>query len=157
EAEHVVISNMPAGTYNIVVDAYSTGGTPPGPSGPYTIEVSGSGLIVGASPTPTSTQTPSISGAITYGNAIVAGGTPTPRLVRNVTLQSTAGSPSVGPVITGTPGTYALTGFGATSYTIKPSKPGGANTAITSADAARVAQGVAGSVPFVSQNQRFAS
>ncbi len=33
-AEHVVISNMPAGTYNVVVDAYSTGGTPPGPSGP---------------------------------------------------------------------------------------------------------------------------
>src|ERR1043166_4252279 len=99
--------------------------------------------------------TPSISGVITYGNAI--GNPPPPRLVRNVTVQSTAGSPAVGPVITGTPGAYTLTGFGATSYTIKPSKPGGANTAITSADAARTAQGVAGSVPFVSQNQRFAA
>jgi hypothetical protein len=121
-------------------------------------------------PTPTSTgtptgtatntptpggATPSISGVITYGNAI--GNPPPPRLVRNVTVQSTAGSPAVGPVITGTPGAYTLTGFGATSYTIKPSKPGGANTAITSADAARTAQGVAGSVPFVSQNQRFAA
>jgi hypothetical protein len=110
-----------------------------------------------ATTTPTGSGTPSIGGVVTYGNAIVAGATPTPRLVRNVTVQSTAGSPMVGPVITGTPGTYTLTGFGATSYTIKPSKPGGANTAITSADAARVAQGVAGSVPFVSQNQRFAA
>ena len=101
--------------------------------------------------TPTATATPggaSISGTITYGNPI--GNPPPPRFVRNVTVQSTVGSPMVGPVITGTPGTYSLTGFGATSYTIKPSKPGGANTAITSADAARVAQGVAGSVPFVS-------
>src|ERR1043166_1537082 len=115
-----------------------------------------------STPTNTPTNTPmpgagSISGTITYGNAIVAGATPTPRPVRNVTVQSTAGSPMVGPVITGTPGTYTLTGFGATSYTIKPSKPGGGNTAITSADAARVAQGVSGTVPFVSQNQRFAS
>src|SRR5262249_33915639 len=97
----------------------------------------------------------SISGTITYGNAIR--NPPPPRLVRNVTVQSTAGSPMVGPVITGTPGTYTLTGFGSGSYTIKPSKPSGANTAITSADAARVAQGVSGSVPFVSQNQRFAA
>ena len=52
------------------------------------------------------------------------------------------GSPPVGPVITGTPGTYVLTGFGAGSYTIKPTKPGGVNGAITSNDAARVAQGV---------------
>jgi hypothetical protein len=99
----------------------------------------------------------SIGGTVTYGNAIAAGATPTPRLVRNVTVQSTSGTPMVGPVITGTPGTYTLTGFGATAYTIKPTKPGGANTAITSADAARVAQGVSGTVPFVSQNQRFAS
>jgi hypothetical protein len=105
--------------------------------------------------TPTPSNTPSISGVITYGNAI--NNPPPPRFIRNVTVQSTAGSPAVGPVITGTPGAYTLTGFGATSYTIKPTKPGGANTAITSADAARVAQGVAGSVPFVSQNQRFAA
>ena len=105
--------------------------------------------------TPTPADTPSISGVITYGNPI--GNPPPPRFVRNVSVASTSGMPTVGPVITGTPGTYTLSGFGATSYTIKPTKPGGANTAITSADAARVAQGVAGSVPFVSQNQRFAS
>jgi hypothetical protein len=97
----------------------------------------------------------SISGTVTYGNAI--GNPVPPRFVKNVSFSSTAGSPSVGPVITGTPGTYTLTGFGAGSYTIKPTKPFGPNGAITSNDAARVAQGVSGAVPFVSQNQRFVS
>jgi uncharacterized delta-60 repeat protein len=105
--------------------------------------------------TPTPGETPSISGTITYGNAI---GNPAPsRFVKNVSVASTAGSPAVGPVITGTPGTYVLTGLGAGSYTIRPTKPGGPNAAINSFDAARVAQGVTGSVPFVSQNQRFTS
>jgi len=105
--------------------------------------------------TPTHTQTPSISGSITYGNAI--GAPAPPRFVKNVSVASTAGSPAVGPVITGTPGTYTLTGFGSGSYTIKPSKTGGANSAISSFDAARAAQGSTGAVPFVSQNQRFAA
>lgn len=96
-----------------------------------------------------------ISGTITYGNAI--GAPAPPRFVKNVSVASTAGSPSVGPVITGTPGTYSLTGFGSGSYTIKPTKPGGPNASINSFDAARVAQGVAGVAPFVSQNQRFAA
>jgi hypothetical protein len=95
------------------------------------------------------------SGTITYGNAV--GNPPAPRFVKNVSVASISGTPSVGPVITGTPGTYALSGFGAGSYTIKPSKPGGANGAITSNDAARISQGVSGAVPFVSQNQRFAA
>ncbi|MBK8465325.1 MAG: hypothetical protein IPL32_05795 [Chloracidobacterium sp.] len=98
---------------------------------------------------------PMISGTISYGNAI--GNPAPPRYVKDVSLSSTAGAPAVGPVITGTPGTYMLTGFGAGSYTIKPTKPGGPNVAITSNDAARVAQGVSGAVPFVSQNQRFAA
>ncbi len=99
--------------------------------------------------------TGTISGTITYGNAI--GNPAPPRFVKNVSVASTVGSPAVGPVITGTPGTYALTGFGAGSYTIKPTKPGGATTAITSNDAARVAQGVSSAIPFISQNQRFAA
>ena len=145
-AENVVISNMPAGTYNIVVDGYSTGGSPPGPSGPYTLAVTGTGIIAGGT---------SISGSILYGNAI--GNPVPPRFVKNVSVASTVGSPAVGPVVTGTPGTYALAGFGAGGYTITPSKTGGPNGSITSNDAARVAQGVSGSVPFVSQNQRFVS
>ena len=109
-----------------------------------------------ATDTPTATPTAAaISGTVTYGNAI--GNPVPPRFVKNVSLSSTSGSPSVGPVITGTPGTYTLTGFGAGSYTIKPSKPGGSNGAITSNDAARVAQGVSGAVDFASQNQRFAA
>ena len=67
-AEHVTISNMPAGTYNIVVDGYSTGGTPPGPSGPYTLAVTGTGTIgTGATPTaspsPTNTATATPTGS----------------------------------------------------------------------------------------------
>ncbi|MFN0276964.1 MAG: choice-of-anchor Q domain-containing protein [Pyrinomonadaceae bacterium] len=96
-----------------------------------------------------------LSGTITYGNAI--GNPAAPRLVKNVSVASTAGSPAVGPVITGTPGTYTLTGFGSGSYTIKPTKTGGPNGSITSFDAARAAQGATGGVPFVSQNQRFAA
>ena len=106
--------------------------------------------------TPTPSDTPSISGTITYGNSLSVT-PPAPRFVKNVSVASTFGSPAVGPIITGTPGTYTLTGFGSGSYTIKPTKPGGVNGAITSNDAARVAQGVSGSVPFVSLNQKFAS
>ncbi len=38
-AESVTITTMPAGSYHIVVDGYSTGGTPPGPSDTYTLAV----------------------------------------------------------------------------------------------------------------------
>ena len=102
--------------------------------------------------TPTGAATPSVSGVITYGNAI--GNPVPPRFVKNVSVAGT-GTPPVGPVITGLNGQYTLTGFGSGPYTIRATKPGGPNGAITSNDAARVAQGVAGSVPFVSQNQRF--
>ena len=95
----------------------------------------------------------SVAGTITYGNPI--GNPVPPRFVRNVSVASTVGSPAVGPVLTGVPGTYSLTGFGAGAYTIRPTKTGGPNTAVSSNDAARVAQGVSGSVPFVTQNQRF--
>ncbi|MBK8467293.1 MAG: hypothetical protein IPL32_15860 [Chloracidobacterium sp.] len=85
---------------------------------------------------------PGISGTITYGNAI---GTPAPRFVSNVTITG-AGSPTVIST-TAAPGAnagqYALSGFGAGSYTITPTKTGGAN-GITSFDAARIAQHVAG-------------
>ena len=84
----------------------------------------------------------SISGTVTYGNAMPAD----TRFVSNV-LISGAGSPNVstttaapGPIA----GTYTLTGFGSGSYTVTPSKTGGVNN-ISSFDAARVAQHVAGS------------
>lgn len=117
----------------------------------------GADETVGPTPTntPTPADTPSISGTITYGNAI--GNPVPPRFVKNVSVASTVGVIPVGPVITGTPGTYTLTGFGVGSYVIKPTKPGGSTTAITSNDAARIAQGVSGAQPFVSNNQRFAA
>jgi hypothetical protein len=93
-------------------------------------------------PTPSPTPPPAISGSITYGNAI---GAPTPRFVSNVVVTG-VGSPEV-TTSTGAPGPtagqYILTGFGAGSYTVTPTKTGGSN-GITSFDAARIAQHVAG-------------
>jgi len=152
EAEHVTISNMPAGTYNIVVDAYSTGGAPPGPSGPYSIAITGSGTIVGGA-TPTATPTPggdSISGTVTYGNA-----SGPPKFISNATVNG-AGSPNVTTTTAapgGSAGQYTLTGFGAGSYTVSLSKTAGQNS-ITSNDAARIAQHVASTLPLTTDIQK---
>lgn len=85
---------------------------------------------------------PQITGIVTYGNAI---GSPNPRFVSNVTITG-AGSPTVMATTTApgpTAGQYTLTGFGAGSYTVTPTKTGGVN-GITSFDAAKIAQHVAG-------------
>ncbi len=93
--------------------------------------------------TPTATPLAVISGTVTYGNAI---GAPSTRFVSNVSVDG-AGSPSVSDV-TDNLGDYSLTGFGAGSYTITPSKSGAQNGSITSFDAARIAQHIVGNSPF---------
>jgi len=96
--------------------------------------------------TPTNTPTPapgSISGTITYGNAI---GDPAVRFVSDAVVWSSAGSPDVLTTTDGagpTAGQYTLTGFGPGSYTVVAGKADGANS-ITSFDAAKIAQHVAG-------------
>jgi len=96
--------------------------------------------------TATATATPngaSISGTITYGNAI--GNPPAPRFVSNV-LISGAGSVPVSVFTDGlgaTAGQYTLSGFGSGAYTVTPTKTTGVN-GISSLDAARIAQHVAG-------------
>lgn len=80
---------------------------------------------------------------MTYGNAI--GAPAAPRSVPNV-LVSAAGSPAVSDATAGA-GTYLLTGFGAGSYTVTPSKTG-QTSAVTSFDAARIAQYVSGNTNF---------
>jgi hypothetical protein len=106
-------------------------------------------------PTATATSTPesgSISGRVTYVNA-----TSPPVYVSNALING-EGSPNVS-TITAAPGpaagTYTLTGFGAGSYTVTPTKSGGAN-GITSFDAAKVAQHVAG-VIILNPNQQIAA
>jgi hypothetical protein len=95
--------------------------------------------IIGYRPAGACTVPATMSGTVTYGNAIPAATRP----VSNV-LVSGAGSAQVS-TMTGFPnGDYQLTGFGSGSYTVTPTKTGGANN-ITSFDAARVAQHVAGS------------
>ena len=100
-----------------------------------------------ATATNTSTPTPTpmyeITGTVTYGNAI--GAPAAPRFVPNV-LISAAGSPAVSDTTTGS-GTYLLTGFGAGSYTVSPSKTGQTGS-ITSFDAGRIAQYVSGNTAF---------
>lgn len=85
-----------------------------------------------------------IRGTVGYGNAI---GAPTQRVVSNVRVQAT-GSPNVSTLTTYPVGDYTLTGFGSGSYVVAADKTGGANGAITSFDAARIAQHVAGTVPL---------
>ena len=103
-------------------------------------------------PTATPTEVASISGTVRYVNA-----SSTPESVSNV-LISGAGSPNVstftlGPGSVAT-GQYFLTGFGQGPYTVTPSKVGGAN-GITSFDAAKVAQHVAG-ITTLNANQQIA-
>ena len=95
-----------------------------------------------------------VSGVVIYGNAI---GAPTPRFVSNVTINA-AGSPNLttttaspGP----TAGQYSLTGLGAGAYTVTPSKTGSVN-GITSFDAAKISQHVAGTAAL-SGNQLLAA
>lgn len=84
-----------------------------------------------------------VTGTVTYGNPQAP---PAPRHVPNVLING-AGSPPVSTVTSGT-GPYSLSGFGAGSYTITPSKTGGVNGAISGFDAAKVAQYVVNQVPF---------
>jgi sugar lactone lactonase YvrE len=80
-----------------------------------------------------------ISGTVTYGNAI---GASTPRFVSNVLLSGAGSVPVSASSLTD--GTYTLNGFGSGAYTVTPSKTGGVNGSITSFDAGRIAQHVAG-------------
>ncbi len=110
--------------------------------------------LASATPTPTNTPTATptvpavISGTVTYGNAI---GGPTPRFVSNV-LISGAGSVPVSTVTDFPGGNYSLTGFGAGSYTVTPTKTTGQNS-ISSFDAGRIASHVTGNPPPLTGNQ----
>jgi hypothetical protein len=86
---------------------------------------------------------PSITGAVVYGNAA---GPPTPRFISGVLL-SAVGSPNVS-AISSAVGTYALGGFGSGSYTVTPSKSGGAN-GISSFDAGLIARHATGITPLI--------
>ncbi|MFN0276971.1 MAG: cohesin domain-containing protein [Pyrinomonadaceae bacterium] len=95
-----------------------------------------------ATPTATSTPTPlpGVSGTITYGNAV---GSPNPRFVSNVNI-SAAGPSNLFTSTAFPGGDYSLSGFLVPgTYVVSPTKTTGVN-GITSFDAARVAQHVAG-------------
>jgi autotransporter-associated beta strand protein len=121
----------------------------------------GSSIVVGGRPfkityNATSivlTAGPKITGTVTYSNAAVP-----PKFISNVTVTGT-GSPNVSTTTAapgGTAGKYSLSGFGAGSYTISPSKTTGQN-GIGSADAARIAQHVAGTLLLTTSNQKVSA
>jgi hypothetical protein len=83
-----------------------------------------------------------IAGTAMYGNAI--GGQAT-RYVPDVMVDG-AGSTGVWTTTGLVDGDYSLVGFGSGSYTVSPSKTGGLNNAISSFDAAKIAQQVVGAV-----------
>jgi len=88
---------------------------------------------------------------VNYGNAVTG---PNPRGVPNVQVIAAGSVPLAN--VTDASGAYALTGFGSGSYTITPSKSGGSNGAITSFDAAKVAQFVSGGISLTSAQQSVA-
>lgn len=108
-----------------------------------------------ATATSTSTFTPTppaiVSGTVIYGNPATG---PDPRGVPGVLLNA-VGSPPLSDTTTAS-GTYSLTGFGAGSYTVTPSKSGGQNGAITGFDAARIAQYLTGSITLTGAQQLVA-
>lgn len=111
-----------------------------------------------ATATATATGTPgesSVSGTVTYGNPA----SPTTKFISNATVANTVGSPSVTAVTDapgGTAGQYTLTGFGSGSYSVGVTKTTGQNS-ISSADAARIAQHVAGTLLMTNDRQKIAA
>ncbi len=104
--------------------------------------------------TPTNTPTPPavITGTVTYGNAI---GAPSQRFVSNVVIDG-VGSPNVSATTDFPGGSYSLTGFGSGAYTVTPSKTASHSTAISSFDAAKIAQYVASLTTFSPAQQTVA-
>lgn len=71
-AESVDFTATAGQTYYIVIDGYATGGTPPGPAGPYALTVAeigatGCTAVGGPTPTPTATATPTETPTSTPG------------------------------------------------------------------------------------------
>ncbi len=96
----------------------------------------------------------SISGTVTYVNA-----SSPPKFISNVTITG-AGSPTVS-TMTLLPGvgagTYTLAGFGSGAYTVTPTKPTGGVNSISSFDAGRIAQHVAGIPPLLDATHLIAA
>ncbi len=94
-------------------------------------------------------STPTITGTVTYGNTLTG---PPPPFVSNVLL-SGSGSVPVSALTDFPGGAYSLSGFGSGGYTVTPTKTGGVNGAISSFDAAKVAQHAAGIPPGLNATQ----
>jgi hypothetical protein len=81
-----------------------------------------------------------ITGTVSYGNVI--GAPAAPRHVPNVTLNAVGSIPVS--ALTNNGGVYSLSGMGSGSYTVTPSKTGGAFSGLSGLDSALIAQFVVG-------------
>lgn len=73
-AESVVLNAVAGTDYFVVVDGYSTGGTPPGPAGPFTVQIAGAGcqLVTPDSTPPTVEITsPTSAATLAVGNPTI--------------------------------------------------------------------------------------
>ena len=101
------------------------------------------------SPTATPTAPVTISGTVTYGNAI---GSPATRAVPNVVLSGSGAPPVV--ALTDLSGAYSLSGFGSGAYDVTATKVGDDRGFINAFDAALIAQHVVGPpLPVLTGNQ----
>lgn len=95
-AESVDFTATAGQTYYIVVDGYATGGTPPGPAGPYSLNITeitttGCAPVGGPTPTPTATATALPTETPTSTPTEVPTSTPTTEPPTDVQLSSVNG------------------------------------------------------------------
>ncbi|MBK8464724.1 MAG: hypothetical protein IPL32_02750 [Chloracidobacterium sp.] len=97
------------------------------------------------------TETPFISGTVSYGTGPVQ-----PKFITNATVIAVCSDGSVTSTVTDANGQYVLTGMGTAPCTISVAKESGQN-GIASADAARIAQHNAGTFTLTTNTQKIAA
>ncbi len=149
-----VDSGILSGGWEITITTNGTCPTPTSTNTPTSTATNTNTPTDTPTDTPTPSGSPSISGTVTYVNASAP-----PKFISNV-LISGAGSPNVSTttLLPGAgAGTYSLTGFGAGSYTVTPTKTTGGVNGISSFDAGKIAQHVAGVPPLLNATQLIAA
>jgi hypothetical protein len=103
--------------YFVVVDGYSTGGTPPGPDGPFTLSIAataGTCALVGAGTPPTFTYTPAAAGTVNFTPAGLVGTTANGSIAVAVGTAGSGTGAAATTTITCTAPTAPFAGFGQT-------------------------------------------
>lgn len=100
---------------------------------------------------PAPSETPFISGTVSYGTGPVQ-----PKFITNATVIAVCSDGSITSTVTDANGQYVLTGMGTAPCTISVAKESGQN-GVSSTDAARIAQHNAGIFTLTANNQKIAA